>query len=88
MQGKASLISPFCFFFLFLSPYIYIYIYIYTIVLKPDPTGRPRTRPTWAELKKKQGKKKSSVTRSKTRLQVVDFCFLFFLLKRRRFDFF
>jgi hypothetical protein len=36
-------------------------------------------------LKKKQAKKKPGKTRSKTRLQPVDF--LFFLLKRRRFDF-
>jgi hypothetical protein len=37
-------------------------------------------------LKKKQGKKKPGATRSKTRLQPVDFCFIFFLLKRRCFD--
>jgi hypothetical protein len=57
------------------------------IVLKPGLAGRPETR-GWnrAGLKKKQGKKKLGVTRltrSKTRLQPVDF---FFLLKRRRFD--
>jgi hypothetical protein len=53
------------------------------IVLKPSPT-RAWNR---AGLKKKQGKKKpgmTRLTRSKTRLQVVDF---YFLLKRRRFDF-
>jgi hypothetical protein len=51
------------------------------IVLKPGTRGWNR-----AGLKKKQGKKKLGVTRltrSKTRLQPVDFCFL---LKRRRFD--
>jgi len=49
------------------------------IVLKPGLAGRPGTR-GWnrAGLKKKQGKKKLGVTRltrSKTRLQPVDFCF-------------
>ena len=49
------------------------------IVLKPGLAGRPETR-GWnrAGLKKKQGKKKLGVTRltrSKTRLQPVDFFF-------------
>jgi hypothetical protein len=51
------------------------------IVLKPGTRGWNR-----AGLKKKQVNKKLGVTRltrSKTRLQPVDF---FFLLKRRRFD--
>jgi hypothetical protein len=64
---------------------------------RPDPAGRPETRPNrgWnrAGLKKKQGKEKPGVTRrpdktrSKTWLQPVDFCFFFFLLKRRCFNF-
>ena len=49
------------------------------IVLKPGLAGRPGTQ-GWnrAGLNKKQGKKKLGVTRltrSKTRLQPVDFCF-------------
>jgi hypothetical protein len=57
-----------------------------SIVLKSGQVGRPRTQPTrgwnWVGFKKKQGKKKPDVTwltRSKTWLQPVDFCFFFFI---------
>ena len=61
---------------------------------RPGPTGRPRTR-GWnrAGLKKKREKKKPGVTWLTRRVdlarpgcKLVDF--FFFLLKRRRFDFF
>jgi len=44
--------------------------------IQPGPTGWPGAR-DWnrAGLKKKQEKKKPGVTRSKTRLQPVNFCF-------------
>jgi hypothetical protein len=50
--------------------------------------GRPGTLPTWVGLKKNKGRKnlvQLGKTRSKTRLQPVDFCFF---IKRRCFGFF
>jgi hypothetical protein len=55
---------------------------------QPGPVGRPGAG-TGLGWKKNRGRKnpvRPGNTRSKTRLQPVDFCFVF-LLKRRRFDF-
>jgi hypothetical protein len=72
---------------------------IWTIILKSGPAGRltrnPGLEPSRVE-EKTRGKKNpvwpDGLTRrpgwlNKTRLQPVDFCFLFSLLKWRRFDF-
>jgi hypothetical protein len=73
---------------------------LHSFETRPGPVGRPGTRPTRgrnrAGLMKKQGKEKPGWPGGSTRLTRQDpvtnpltfVFFLFFLLKRRRFDFF
>jgi hypothetical protein len=84
------------YFISFCTNFIYYY---HSFKTRSGPRGSTRDwNGTW--LKKKHGKEQPSVTqltrltrrvdsttRSKTRLQLIDFCF-FFLLKQCRFDFF
>jgi hypothetical protein len=85
-------------FLLSLTVFLYedrFFLFIPIIVLKPGPVWRvdpgpgrsgAGTGPGWKKNRVRKNLVWPSKTRSKTWLQPVDFCF--FLLKRRRFDFF
>jgi hypothetical protein len=63
--------------------------FIHSFEIRPDLVGRPGTRPTQGRVEEKTDEGKTGVTRLTRQDPVANpLTFVFFLLKRRRFDFF